>query len=389
MTDHSLLRSSQFCTIYPALATVTEQQKLQLRHGDEHILHILSDNTVESVDAELMQFYWENQGGNQWATVADHRIFRMCLTCLTAKRHIVTNIRIAPVVGVVTTELGSFSAIPCDTVYPEFSGTQAFLDPTPVGHDAGYTMFMDPVEVMIRERLELNLARYARIAWSSALGVEPNARFVHTPGSATIWIQATRDIRAGEIIWVSPPTNMRFGMNPVTMFWNPPYPSGTHACHIPEYWEHIIVECLPDDPTLPAYNAQHLSVFCTIHSDVPDTAVVDSRRYGLVGKYVAWAVQNQTFQIIFDLQFWAKVYELRLFFVSAVSKLMRLFIEFFLIILRLLAIFLKVANNWVWTKVSITIAYRWSFASHFWCWICLRRCRRWSEACIFCYRQFK
>lgn len=141
MVDHVQQRSPHFCGIYPALAEVTEFQKLRLRRGDGNLATMLSYNTREPVDIELMQFYWEHQGGNQWATVEDHRIFNMCLSCMTAKQEIPAGTLIAPVVGAITTEPGSFSAIPCYDTYEEFRGVSAYLDPTPVGYDAGYNIY--------------------------------------------------------------------------------------------------------------------------------------------------------------------------------------------------------------------------------------------------------
>ena len=135
-----------------------------------------------------------------------------------------------------------------------------FIDPTPVGYDSGYSMFMDHIELWTRRRLELNLSRYVRIAWwSSTLGIIPNAEFIYNPGKATIWIRAFCPIKEGEIIWVQPPPGMQFGMHPVTMFWNPPFPNGTNACSYPKHWEHIIVECLPDNLDFPIDPAQRLS----------------------------------------------------------------------------------------------------------------------------------
>lgn len=102
MNDHALQRSSHFCGIYPAMVEVTECDKMRLRRCECRVEDALNYATTECVDKELMQFYWDNQSGNQWAMVADHRIFNMCLACTTFKRHIPKGTNIAPVVGVVT-----------------------------------------------------------------------------------------------------------------------------------------------------------------------------------------------------------------------------------------------------------------------------------------------
>lgn len=81
------------------------------------------------------------------------------------------------------------------------------LDPTHVEFDAGYNVFIDPIEIWAYE-----------LRGRQTLGITPNAEVVYTPEKATIWIRALVNTPPGEIISVAPPMKLRFGMSPTALF---------------------------------------------------------------------------------------------------------------------------------------------------------------------------
>ena len=222
---------------------------------------------------------------------------------------------------------------------------------------------MDAIELWTRQRLELNLSRYARIVWSSTLGITANAEYQYTLGKSTIWIRATRRIRAGEIIWVRPPSTMRFGMSPVTMYWNPPCPSGYRACQYPEYWDYITVECLPDDPNLYVNSELRLSVTCDSISDCFDARIVVSELYSSILRSDALCSDISEF---FMIQIWFRLYDYLKLYALDIGKLIPRFLKFMLQLLELL----EMLGMWCCCVcqnhgVSCNGLYQWSFGSVF------------------------
>ena len=74
-----------------------------------------------------------------------------------------------------------------------------------VGFDTGYNL-LNGINEAIRGELHLNLARYLRIRPQSLDPDAINVQLIQVVGESSIWIQATRDIFAGDILWRSPDT---------------------------------------------------------------------------------------------------------------------------------------------------------------------------------------